>query len=429
MTVLRELNIPRMGSVENAKLVAWRIAEGASFARGAVLCDVETDKTLTEVESETDGILAKRLAAEGDDLKVGDLIGLIAEPAASAEAIAAALQARAKIVTASGAAPYTDASPNRPAGASARGAGSQEAGSDGEPVGGLKLSPLARRLAKEHGIDLASVRGTGPDGRITGDDVLKAAAPAGQMSSASATMNSSEPAGPAGYEHVPVVREAHSTRRRAIARRLVDSVRTAPQLTADMQIDATALLAARARLKTRQDGAHVSVLSFIAHATAQLLKQHPDLNASFTDTHALRWQVVNLGIAVDAAEGLVVPVLRNAETLSLQEIDARIADLASRARAGSLHGQELEGGTFTISNPGSLGPVLRAEAILNPPQVALLGIPGLLYAPLAIETTPGQHVVEVRPILRPSLTFDHRALDGGHVIRFLNDLKRTLETL
>jgi len=137
MTVLRELNIPRMGSVENAKLVAWRIAEGASFARGAVLCDVETDKTLTEVESETDGILAKRLAAEGDDLKVGDLIGLIAEPAASAEAIAAALQARAKIVTASGAAPYTDASPNRPAGASARGAGSQEAGSDGEPVGGL----------------------------------------------------------------------------------------------------------------------------------------------------------------------------------------------------------------------------------------------------------------------------------------------------
>ena len=128
-------------------------------------------------------------------------------------------------------------------------------------------------------------------------------------------------------------------------------------------------------------------------------------------------------------EGLVVPVLRNAETLSLQEIDARIADLASRARAGSLHGQELEGGTFTISNPGSLGPVLRAEAILNPPQVALLGIPGLLYAPLAIETTPGRHVVEVRPILRPSLTFDHRALDGGHVIRFLNDLKRTLEAL
>jgi pyruvate/2-oxoglutarate dehydrogenase complex dihydrolipoamide acyltransferase (E2) component len=426
MTVLRELNIPRMGSVENAKLVTWRVAEGANFAAGSVICDIETDKTLTEVEAEADGILAKRLAAEGDELKVGDLIGLLASPGATHDAIVAALQARDRGIAGSNSG-HTGASPDRPAIESSAKAGSG-VGVPGESGGAVKLSPLARRLAKEHGIDPASVRGTGPDGRITGDDVLEAAALSANPSSVTMA-KSSEPAGPAGYENVPVLKEAHSTRRRAIARRLVESIRTAPQLTADMQVDVTALLAARERLNTGQDSSHVSVLSFIAHVTAQLLKRHPDLNAAFTETHALRWQVVNLGIAVDAPEGLVVPVVRNAETLSLHEMHASIAALASRARAGSLHGSELEGGTFTISNPGSLGPVLRAEAILNPPQVALLGIPGLVYAPLAIETVPGQHVVEARPILRPSLTFDHRALDGGHVIRFLNDLKSALEAL
>ena len=191
MTPLRELNIPRMGSVENAKLVVWRVAEGAAFAAGAVLCDVETDKTLTEVEAEADGILAKQLAAEGDELKVGDLIGLIAEPAARAEAIAAALQSRATRV-ASSQTGYAAAAQDRSSIATRTAVETANAASEGEAAGGLKLSPLARRLAKEHGIDLASVRGTGPDGRITGEDVLKAAGPGGATPSAAAT-NSSEP--------------------------------------------------------------------------------------------------------------------------------------------------------------------------------------------------------------------------------------------
>ena len=167
----------------------------------------------------------------------------------------------------------------------------------------------------------------------------------------------------------------------------------------------------------------------VAWATARLLiGAHRSLNASYTDSHTLLWKVVNLGIGVDTPEGLIVPTLRDASTLTVQQIDTAIADLALRARAGNLAATELDGGTFTISNPGAIGPVLRAEAILNPPQVALLGLPGIVRLPIAIETAAGEYRVEVRPVLRPSLTFDHRALDGGPVIRFLNDLKAALES-
>ncbi|MFZ1293471.1 MAG: 2-oxo acid dehydrogenase subunit E2, partial [Pseudomonadales bacterium] len=217
---------------------------------------------------------------------------------------------------------------------------------------------------------------------------------------------------------------------RTIARRLAESARTMPQLTADMQVDLGNLLAARSRLNAAEQAAgraSVSVLSFVAAAVCRLLPQHAELNATYADTHMLLWRVVNLGVAVDTPEGLVVPVLRDAGRLSLPELNAAITALASRARAGELRAEELEGGTFTISNPGSLGPVLRAQAILNPPQVALLGLPGMRRAPVAIDDGSGGYCVEVRPLLCPSLTFDHRALDGGQVIRFLNALKEELE--
>jgi len=420
MTLLRDLTIPRMGSVENARLVSWRVAEGARFVAGAVLCDVETDKTLTEVEADGDGILARQLAAEGDELKVGDLIGLVADSGSSLDAITEALRAREYAAGRS-----VPAEPDTSARSvdAAQPATTGDASRAAEPTSAAaKLSPYARRLARERGVELSTTRGTGPGGRITGDDVLQASVDAATVSGAAAS--SELP----GYDGIPVDREAHSTRRRAIARRLAESARTAPHLTADMQVDMTALLAARQRSKTSQSSP-VSMLGYIAHATAQLLKRHPKLNAAFTDSHLLRWQVVNLGIAVDTPEGLVVPVIRGAEDLSLAQVSSAIGDLATRGRAGTLRSAELEGGTFTISNPGSLGPVLRAEAILNPPQVALLGLPAMIHAPVAVETSPQQFAVEVRPLLRPSLTFDHRALDGGDVIRFLNDFKAMLEAL
>lgn len=398
MTTLKELRIPHMGSVENAKLVAWHIEPGAAYTAGQVLYEVETDKTLAEITADDDGVLARRVADEGDELKVGDLVGWWTAAGTSAEAVAAAV-----------------------------------AGSAGSDTG--RLPPRVRQLAREHAVDLASLVGTGPGGRITGDDVLRAAGvgDAGPSSPKSAPADASGAAEiPAGYAAIPCDARPNSLRRRTIARRLAESARTAPHLTADMQIDLGAMLAERARLNAQrkaQNLASLSVLSFVAAAVCRLLPEHSALNATFTDSHTLHWQVVNLGIAVDTPEGLVVPVIRDAGRLSLVELNDAIAGAATRAREGTLCAGELEGGTFTISNPGSLGPVLRAEAIINPPQVALLGLPGMLHAPVAIEDGNGGHRVEVRPVLRPSLTFDHRALDGGQVIGFLNALVRELETM
>ena len=413
MIGLIEISIPRMGSVENAKLVSWHVDEGGSFAAGDVLCEVETDKTLTQVEAEAAGILAKRLAAEGDELKVGDLIALMAAADATPEQVEAALARRRAANAAPLASPITAA----PA------AASRNVLRPDTPDEAAKLSPLVRRLAKEQRVDLASVRGTGPGGRITGDDVLKAASRESARPPSPAS-----PGVPPGYESLSFERVPHSTRRRAIARRLADSARTAPHLTADMQVDLSALFASRER-ESVAGAPRVSLLSHVVHAAARLLRRHRDLNATFTEDELLRWDVVNIGIAVDTPDGLIVPVIRDADQMSLVGINDAVAELATRARSGTLRSEELEGGTFTVSNPGSLGPVLRAEAILNPPQVALLGLPGMLRAPVAIASAAGEYRVEIRPLLRPALTFDHRAIDGGHAIRFLNDFKSELESL
>jgi len=423
MTNLKELRIPHMGSVENARLVTWHIEQGAAYAAGQVLYEVETDKTLTEVAADEDGVLAHRVADEGDEMKVGDLVGWWAAAGTSAEALAAAVLAMksGRVAETGSSAAQVGVRVSPVAVIPDR----QEAGAAED----TRISPRVRQLAREHGIDLATVVGTGPGGRISGDDVLRVAA--GTRSSSAPAASSEGVELPAGYTGIPCEVRANSTRRRTIARRLAESARSAPHLTADMQIDLGALLEIRSQLNTRRkaDGlATVSVLSFIAAAVCRLLPQHPDLNATFTDAHTLHWRIVNLGIAVDTPDGLVVPVIRDAARLELAELNDAIATIATRAREGTLRADELEGGTFTISNPGSMGPVLRAEAILNPPQVALLGLPGMLHAPVAIEDGHGGHRVEVRPLLRPALTFDHRALDGGQVIRFLNALKRELET-
>jgi len=400
VTDLHELRIPHMGSVENARVVAWRVEEGAAFAAGQPLYEVETDKTLTEVCADNPGVLARRLAQEGDELKVGDLAGWWAEAGSSAAAIADALTAAAP-------------------GAARRSPPDPEA----------QYSPRVRSLAREHGIALVSVRGTGPGGRVTGEDVLRAVA--AREASADATSAGTVTGLPAIYGTLPCDPRPNSLRRRTIARRLAETARNVPQLTADIEVELGALLAARERIKRAQRDAGlapVSILSLIAAAVCRLLPAHPELNATFTEEKLLCWRVVNLGIAVDAPEGLVVPVIRDAGRLSLAELNAAIAARAARARAGTLDAAELEGGTFTISNPGSLGPVLRAEAILNDPQVALLGLPGMVRAPVAVDDGNGGFRVEVRSLLRPALTFDHRALDGGHVIRFLNALKADLES-
>ena len=407
MSLLTELRIPHMGSVENAKMVKWLVAEGDSFSTGQPLYEIETDKTVMEVEAEGDGVLARCNAAEGDDKKVGDHVGYAAPVGSSKSDIEAALSKLAVKAAEPLAAEVVMAAPS----------------GGTSPEATTKHSPLVRRLAAEHGIDLATLKGSGPGGRIVGDDVLRAAQKAPAADGAAPTVP--------GYENVPVQAVPNSSRRRAISRRLAESARNTAALTADMQIDLSAVIQFRAELneKLRARGENpVSLLALIAQAVCKLLRLRPEFNATFTESHGLLWQAVNLGIAVDTPDGLVVPVIRDADKLDAAQMDAAIKALAARARDNQLRPDELEGGTFTLSNPGSLGPVLRAEAIINPPQVALLGLPALLRVPVAIDAGDGKFQVEVRPVIRPSLTFDHRALDGGQVIGFLNELRELLET-
>lgn len=416
MTTLSELRIPHSGSVENAKLVSWLIAEGAAFSAGQALYEIETDKTVMEVEAEADGVLARCEAEVGAEMKVGDRVGWTAPVGATASDLAAAVRA----LDASSSAAPAAAPPAAPTSSAASvDAGAATARPAAEA--GARLSPLVRRLAAEHGVDLATVTGTGAGGKITGDDVLNAAKGG----------SAGVPTLP-GYEAVAVKAVANSSRRKAIARRLLESARNTATLTADMQIDLTMLLAARERLNSRRKAAGasgVSVLSFIAHDLCKVLRQRPDFNASYTESHTLLWQDLHLGVAVDSPEGLVVPVIRHADQMDVEQLDAAVRSLAARAREGKLQPADLEGATFTLSNPGSLGPVLRAEAVLNPPQVALLGLPAVLRVPVAVQAEGGAWAVEVRPVVRPSLSFDHRALDGGQVIAFLDDLRQRIETL
>lgn len=428
--MLKDLNIPRMGSVENARLIAWRVPEGAAYASGDVLYEVETDKTTTEIEAVEPGILARRIANEGQDFKVGERVGLWAAAGTTPSAIARALAALT-----GGAHQATGEGGNEGEGGGAQ-PGQQlpvfvrpDSRTAVRPVprsaaNGVRISPLARRLAALHAVDVGRVTGSGPGGRITGNDVLAAAAATPAASAAPAPVAAAIPAlapappsSPTQEDDCRVV--PHSSRRLAIARRMSEAA-AIPSLTADMEIDMTALLASR----RNQPGA--SVLGLVAYHASAALMVHPRLNALWRDDAVVQWNTVHLGIAVDAEEGLVVPVIRHAERLSARGMTDAIAQLAERARTGKLRAEELEGGTFTISNPGSLGPVIRAEALLNPPQVALLGLPGMLRVPMAVPDGDGW-AVAIRPVLRASLTFDHRALDGGPVIAFLNDLKARIE--
>lgn len=439
--MLNDLRIPRMGSVENARLLEWRVAEGEAYAPGQVLYEIETDKTSVEVEADEPGILARRTAEPGDEFKVGDKIGLWAAPGTTPSAISKALGSGGSDTgseDSSSSLPAVSPAPAvaqeaSPAPAAALAVALPEAHPlPRSAAGGRRVSPLARRLAAQHGVDLADVVGTGMGGKISGKDVLAAAqAPKAVVSQPAAIVPTAPLAAPpvaaAPVEVGPVPVDAelvpHSLRRRTIAARMVQAA-AIPSLTADMEVDLSALMA----LRKQPQGRGVSVLGLIAHAAAGALLEHPRLNAHWRDDAVVQFRSIHLGIAVDTPDGLVVPVIRNAERLSPLGLTEAIAEIGAKARDGQLRPDDLDGASFTISNPGSLGPVVRAEALLNPPQVALLGLPGIVHEPRAIRDGAGW-ATSVRPIMRPSLTFDHRALDGGPVIAFLNTLKARIESL
>ena len=264
-------------------------------------------------------------------------------------------------------------------------------------------------------MDLNTVKGTGKRGRIRKDDVLAAAASQGI---------------PAGYEGVPHEIVPTSRVRQAIAEHMIRSRQTAAHMTTEVDVDLSAVVRARTELNTARRAAgeeKLSFLPFIARATCAALAEHPDMNATFQGTQTIRWGQVNLGVAVDTEAGLLVPVIPDAGSLTAPAIGAAIADIAARARDKKLVPDDLAGGTFTISNPGSVGAV-SAPAIINQPQVAILGVPTIRRRPWVVTGPDGEEMIAIRSILRLAVTFDHRAVDGADATRFAVAVKDRLES-
>ena len=389
-----EVILPRLGQgMESGTIVRWLKSEGEPVEKGEPLFELDTDKVTQEVEAEAAGVLLKIAVAEGE-VPVGQTVAFIGAEGEDVPEVRAAPP------------PREEEKPRDPEPAPE--APQQEAVASGNGTSGrIKASPLARRLARERSIDLRSVRGTGPEGRIVAEDLERAEA--GAPTAPSAPVSTGE------VERVPL-----SSIRKTIARRLTEAWQI-PVFQLQASADMTRVNDLVARLRERDPDVRVTVTDVLAKVCAQALMRHREVNAEFTDEAILLHPSANVGLAVAAPQGLIVPVIRSAERLSLTEIAGVRADLVGRAREAKLRAEDLEGGTFTISNLGMYA-VESFTAVLNPPQAAIVAVGATeeRVIPLGGETA-------VRPMVTLTATFDHRAVDGAPAAAFLQTLKESLE--
>jgi 2-oxoglutarate dehydrogenase E2 component (dihydrolipoamide succinyltransferase) len=420
-----EIRVPPLGeSVVEATVGRWAKQEGEAVRKGEALVDLETDKITVEVAAPADGTLGSVKKKEGDTVGVNELL---AEMEAGA-APAAAEQPAAQAAASAGASAPAERAPAATATASA------DPGAADAPT-----SPAARAIAAEHGLDLATVRGSGPNGRVTKEDVLKriedgraaAGAPARETAASAPAPAAAPTPAPAKPAAAPVAageraetRERMSRRRQTIAKRLLEAQHTTASLTTFNEIDLHAVMELRKRRQdefVKKHGVKLGFMSFFTKAVIGALKAFPRVNAEIQGDEIVLKRYYDIGIAVGAEEGLVVPVVRNADRKSFAELEAEIGELGKRARDGKLTLEELQGGTFTITNGGTFGSMLSTP-ILNPPQVGILGMHNIVQRPVVVD---GQ--VAIRPIMYVALTYDHRIVDGSEAVRFLVTVKNQLE--
>jgi pyruvate dehydrogenase E2 component (dihydrolipoamide acetyltransferase) len=381
---------------ESGKLIAWRKKEGETIVKGEPLLEVETDKAVVEVESPADGILAGVKAHEGDVIPVGQTIAWIVQPGEQPPAESADMATGRRM----------DAKPAAPAAVAAAKSDTQAG-----PGATARISPKARRLAKEHGIDLANVRGSGGDGEILADDILALVnAPSGQGSA---------PGGAETAQAETRATENLSQVARLMAERTTQSWTTAPHFFVTREADATALGAAREQFGPvieRERGVRLSHTDLLIAAVAHALEKHPRVNASWSGGGIRLNPDINVGITMAVDDGVVTAVIPAANRKSLGEIAVLRRDLAERARAGKLRPADISGATFTISNLG-MYQVDSFTAILVPPQAAILAVGRIADRVVAVHGQPA-----VRPMVSLTLSSDHRVLDGARAALFLNDL-------
>ncbi|WP_376795659.1 2-oxoglutarate dehydrogenase complex dihydrolipoyllysine-residue succinyltransferase [Thermogemmatispora sp.] len=452
-----DIRVPTLGeSVVEATVARWHKREGEQVRQGEVLAELETDKVSVEVVADHDGVLAEILKREGEDVAVGEILARLEEGAlgggAEGEAGGKAISEAGsrQVASASGDQAQVQVQPaEAQSGATPAVSGSRLADGQRPP------SPLARRIAAEYNIDLSQVKSSSPHGRVTKDDVLQyleqqqeqarqqsQAQAQGQVSArdgaATARVPSAVPAGegapsaPPALEPPPILtaeprREERirlSRRRLTIAQRLVEAQHTAAMLTTFNEVDMSAILAVRARHREefkQRYGISLGFMSFFTKAVVGALKAFPYLNAELQGRELLVKHYYDIGIAVSTDEGLVVPVVRDADRKSFVEIEREIAELARRARSNELTLADLQGGTFTITNGGVFGSLLSTP-ILNGPQVGILGMHKVQERPVVVD---GQ--VVVRPMMYVALSYDHRVVDGREAVQFLVRVKELLE--
>ncbi len=375
-----EVKVPMLPeSIADATISTWHKKAGDAVSRDENLMDLETDKVMLEVPSPIDGILKEIIKKTGDTVKANEVVAIVEENAAGAKPKASADNAKTET---------TKTAPAQPAATSS-----------------ATLSPAVRRTVAEHDIDVSSIKGTGKGGRITKENILAAQMPLDNTNRAE--------------KRVPMTRM-----RARIAERLLEVTQSTAMLTTFNEINLQEVIALRNKYKDKFEKAHntrLGFMSFFVKAAVEALKRFPAVNASIDGNDIVYHGYFDIGVAVSTDRGLVVPVLRNADQMSMAEIEASIADYANKARAGKLTLEEMQGGTFTITNGGVFGSLLSTP-ILNSPQSAILGMHKIDQRPIAEN---GQ--VVIRPMMYVAMSYDHRIIDGKDSVTFLVAIKELLE--
>ena len=382
---------------ESGKVISWRKREGEQVAKGEPLLEVETDKAVVEVESPGDGILSAVSAREGAVIPVGQTIAWLLAPGEAAPVVTAPTQTGRRTDSATSGTPAASA-----------GAGSSSAPASTE----TRMSPKARRLAREHCVDVTRLRGSGPGGEVLAEDILKAAQGAGASSATAA-----KPQLPSGKT------EPLGTVGRLMAARTTQSWTSVPHFFVTREVDASGLVEAHKRIAAETEksrGIKVTLTDLLVALVARVLAKHPRMNASWVEESIRHNLEINVAIAVAVEEGVVAPVLHGADRSNIGELAARRRELTDRAKAGRLQPADITGGTFTISNLGMYG-VDAFTAIIVPPQAAILAVGRVADRVVAIN---GNAVV--RPMIALTLSTDHRVADGARAALFLNDLAEAI---
>ncbi|MFE6451199.1 dihydrolipoamide acetyltransferase family protein [Nocardiopsis dassonvillei] len=429
---MSEIQMPRLSdTMEEGVISTWVKNVGDKVASGDVLVEIETDKAVMEYEAYEDGYLVKQSVSEGETVPIGAVIGVIADspdavPEDSGDGGSEPEAAPAEEEQGEKAEEIQEAAE----GTEAESAG-ESVGSSGDEAARPRTSPLARRLAKEYGLDINRIQGSGPKGRIVRADI-EAAREGGAAEQAAPAAQPKEEAKPAPEKAAtaPAFDDGRASEelkvsnvRKVIARRLTESKQTVPHFYLRRTIDAEALKAFRAQINEQlsSTGVKVSFNDLIVKASATALKLHPAVNTSWVDDKLLQHHRVNVGVAVAVDAGLVVPVLHDTDKATLSEISTRTRELAGKARDGKLKPQEMSGGTFSVSNLGMFG-VDSFSAVINPPEAAILAVGAMRQEPVVVD---GEVVVRNRISLE--LSVDHRAVDGAVGAAFLKDLAEILE--